>query len=185
MSTATEPRSGGRLQETERIQAGPGPGRGPFGGGMVGQKASAFKPSARRLVARMAPERTKAIAVVVLAVVSVFLTSIGPRLLGKATDLIFAGVIGGALPEGLTKAEAVEQLRRRGEGRYADMVAAMDDRGSTSTSGPSGTCCCSSSPCTSRRRCWPGCRGTSSTTSSRARSCGCARRSRTRSTRSR
>ena len=52
MSTATEPKSEGRLQETERIQAGPGPGRGPFGGGMVGQKASTFKPSARRLVAQ-------------------------------------------------------------------------------------------------------------------------------------
>src|SRR6186997_2512657 len=100
----------GRLKETERIQAGPGPGRGPFGGGMVGQKASQFKPSARRLVGRMAPERSKAIAVVVLAVASVLLTAIGPWLLGKATDLIFAGLIGGTLPDGLTKIEAVEQL---------------------------------------------------------------------------
>ena len=47
----------GQLKETERIQAGPGPGRGPFGGGMVGQKASAFGPSAKRLIGRMAPDR--------------------------------------------------------------------------------------------------------------------------------
>jgi ATP-binding cassette, subfamily B, multidrug efflux pump len=118
----------GRLQETERIQAGPGPGRGPFGGGMVGQKASQFKPSARRLIGRMAPERTKAVAVLVLAVASVLLTAIGPWLLGRATDLVFAGLIGGTLPDGLSKAEAVEQLRRSGEDRYADMVAAMDVR---------------------------------------------------------
>jgi ATP-binding cassette, subfamily B, multidrug efflux pump len=118
----------GKLKETERIQAGPGPGRGPFGGGMVGQKASQFKPSARRLVGRMAPERSKAIAVVVLAVASVLLTAIGPWLLGKATDLIFAGLIGGSLPDGLSKIEAVEQLRLGGEDRYADMVAAMDVR---------------------------------------------------------
>ena len=42
-------------KETERIQAGPGPGRGPFGGGMVGQKANDFKPDAKRLVRRMGP----------------------------------------------------------------------------------------------------------------------------------
>ena len=116
----------GTLKETERIQAGPGPGRGPFGGGLVGQKASTFKPSARRLVGRMAPDRTKAVAVVVLAVVSVALTAVGPKLLGSATDLIFAGLIGGQLPEGLSKAEAVAALRDRGEGRFADMVSSMD-----------------------------------------------------------
>src|SRR5262245_55428182 len=84
----------GRLKETERVQAGPGPGRGPFGGGMVGQKANHFGPSAKRLVRRLAPERTKAIAVLVLAVCSVGLMSWGPRILGRATDLIFAGVTG-------------------------------------------------------------------------------------------
>ena len=88
----------GRLKETERIQAGPGHGRGPFGGGMVGQKASSFGPSAKRLLRRMAPERAKAIAVVLLAVASVLLTAVGPKILGRATDLIFAGLIGGQLP---------------------------------------------------------------------------------------
>jgi ATP-binding cassette subfamily B multidrug efflux pump len=122
-----EPKSG-QLKETERIQAGPGgPGRGgPMGGGMVGQKASTFVPSAKRLVARMAPERTKATLVVVLAVASVALTAVGPRILGKATDLIFAGVIAARLPEGLSKAQAVEALRQRGESTFADMVSSMD-----------------------------------------------------------
>ncbi len=126
MSTATQPAGGARLRETERIQAGPGPGRGPFGGGMVGQKASHFLPSAKRLVGRLAPDRGRAIAVVVLAVVSVVLTAVGPRILGHATDLIFAGLIGGQLPAGTTKAEAVGLLRARGDDRFADMVASMD-----------------------------------------------------------
>ena len=39
----------------------------------------------------MAPDRGKAIAVVVLAVVSVVAHRVGPRILGRATDLIFAG----------------------------------------------------------------------------------------------
>lgn len=125
VGTGPAPETPGTLKETERIQAGPGPGRGPFGGGMVGQKATHFKSSARRLVARMAPDRGKAVAVVALAVVSVFLTASGPRLLGQATDLIFAGFIGSQLPAGLTKEQAVEAARLRGDGHYADMVASM------------------------------------------------------------
>src|SRR6185436_8820447 len=78
-SPTTPPTKSGQLKETERIQAGPGPGRGPFGGGMVGQKASTFGPSAKRLIGRMAPDRIRAIAVVVLAVVSVLLTAVGPK----------------------------------------------------------------------------------------------------------
>ena len=130
MST-TETRAPGpsetKLKETERIQAGPGgPGRGPFGGGMVGQKASTFGPSARRLVARMRPDRGKALGVVLLAVVSVVLTALGPRILGRATDLIFSGLIGSRLPAGTTKAQAIALLRSRGQARFADMVSAMD-----------------------------------------------------------
>jgi ATP-binding cassette subfamily B multidrug efflux pump len=123
----TPPAKGGQLKETERIQAGPGgPGRGPFGGGMVGQKASTFGPSARRLIGRMAPDRLRAIAVVVLAVLSVLLTAIGPKILGRATDLIFSGLIGAGLPAGMTKAQAIAELRSRGEDRFADMVSSMD-----------------------------------------------------------
>ncbi|SDS44612.1 ATP-binding cassette, subfamily B [Nocardioides scoriae] len=117
----------GQLQETERVQSGGGPGRGgPFGGGMVGQKASSFGPSARRLVGRLAPERAKAVAVVVLAVVSTGLTALGPWLLGRATDLIFAGLLGARLPEGLSRAQAVAQLRGRGQDELAAMVSSMD-----------------------------------------------------------
>ena len=116
----------GRLQETERISGSGGPGRGgPFGGGMVGQKSISFVPSAKRLIARMRPDRGKAIATVLLAVVSVALASVGPRVLGRATDLIFAGLFGQRLPAGVSKAAAVEQLRHRGDGRLADMLSSM------------------------------------------------------------
>ena len=81
------PKPGGQMKETERVVAGPGPGRGPFGGGMVGQKSMDFWPSAKRLLRRMGPDRVKALGVVLLAVVSVSLSVAGPRFLGKATDL--------------------------------------------------------------------------------------------------
>ncbi len=114
------------LKKTERIQAGPGPGRGPFGGGMVGQKAMTFGPSAKRLIRRMAPEKVKAVAVISLAVVSVALTAFGPKILGHATDLIFAGFAGEGFPDGLTKQQAVDAVRANGDGKKADMLASMD-----------------------------------------------------------
>src|SRR5436190_599192 len=81
------------------------------GGGMVGQKANDFKPSAKRLVRRMAPEKNKALGVLALAVLSVGLMSLGPRILGRATDIIFAGVLGrqlsGTFPAGTSKEQVV------------------------------------------------------------------------------
>ncbi len=135
MSTAEKVPTGatapgaGQLKETERVQAGPGPGRGPFGGGMVGQKANDFKPNAKRLVRRMAPEKHKAIGVAVLAVASVGLMSLGPRILGRATDLIFAGLTGnqlaGQVPDGTTQQQVVDGLHQRGDDKQASMIASM------------------------------------------------------------
>ncbi len=116
----------GRMKETERVVAGPGPGRGPFGGGMVGQKSQTFLPSAKRLAARLAPERGKALTVVMLGVLSVSLSVVGPRILGHATDLIFSGLFGRQLPAGSTKAEAIAALHARGQDRVADMLAHMN-----------------------------------------------------------
>jgi ATP-binding cassette subfamily B multidrug efflux pump len=117
--------SGATMKETERISAGHGPGRGPMGGGMVGQKSMSFGPSARRMLARMRPDAVSAVAVVLLAIVSVGLTVVGPKILGHATDLIFSGLFGRQLA-GTTKSAAVEALRGRGEGRLADMLSQMD-----------------------------------------------------------
>jgi len=81
----TQPK--GQMQVTERVVRQ----HGPMGGGMVGQKAHDFRNSSRRLVRRLTPERRSAIAVVVLAICSVFLMSLGPRLLGHATNVIVDG----------------------------------------------------------------------------------------------
>ena len=114
------------LKQTERVQPG-GPGRGPLSGGMVAQKAMRFGPSAKRMLARMHPERAKVAAVVALAVVGTALFAVGPRILGGATDLIFAGLFGRQLPPGVTRAQAVDTVRASGDARLADMLAAMDD----------------------------------------------------------
>lgn len=126
--TTEAPAKDGQLKETERVQTGPGgPGRGPMGGGMIGQKADTFWPSLKRLLARLHPERRKAYAVLVLTVLSVAATAVGPWILGRATDLVFAGLIGkDVLESGATQEQAVESLRTQGEDDRADMLASMD-----------------------------------------------------------
>ncbi len=104
------------------------PMRGPMAAMMGGPAAKAlnFRGSMRRLVSSLRSERRLVAAVAGLGIVSVTLSVIGPKLLGNATDLIFTGLIGGRLPVGATKAQAVAQLRATGQGRIADMVSAMD-----------------------------------------------------------
>ncbi|HEY1701378.1 MAG TPA: ABC transporter ATP-binding protein [Trebonia sp.] len=91
--------------------------------GMPAEKSMNFGPSARRLLARLGPERARVVLVLVLAVVSVTLAVIGPRILGHATNLIFAGVIGKHLPHGVSVAQAVAAARARGESNYAELIA--------------------------------------------------------------
>ncbi|HEY2288863.1 MAG TPA: ABC transporter ATP-binding protein [Streptosporangiaceae bacterium] len=104
---------------------GPGGGRGPaaFTGGQPTEKSLDFRGSSRRLLATLAPQRLLMGGSLVLAAVSVTLSVLGPRLLGDATNVIFAGVIGARLPAGVTSAQAVAGLRAQGQGTQADLVA--------------------------------------------------------------
>ena len=103
-------------------------GGGPphMGMGMPAEKAMNFGPSARRLLGRLRPHRTQLTAVLALALASVGLSVIGPKVLGHATDLIFSGVIGRRLPAGTTTEQAVAAARASGNGNFADMLARMD-----------------------------------------------------------
>ena len=75
---------------------GPGPGaamRGParFAGGMSTEKALDFKGSGRRLLGMLSPYRLLVILALTLAVGSVTLSVLAPRLLGEAINLVFDG----------------------------------------------------------------------------------------------
>ncbi|MCA2216458.1 ABC transporter ATP-binding protein [Jidongwangia harbinensis] len=95
-------------------------------GAMPPEKLEDFRGSLKRLLGRLHPYRLRVAAVLAFGVVSVFLSVLGPLLLGRATDLIFTGVVGRMLEPGVTKAEAVERLRAQGETNQADMLAALD-----------------------------------------------------------
>ena len=104
-----------------------GPGGGPFGG-MQGpaEKALNFGPSAKRLLGRLRPERSMIVAVVLLGVVSVVLSVLGPKILGQATNLIFEGFISKSLPAGATKAQVIAGLKAKGDTQQADLLSGMN-----------------------------------------------------------
>ncbi|MGA1837496.1 ABC transporter ATP-binding protein [Herbiconiux sp. 11R-BC] len=102
------------------------PGGGPFGGaGMPVQKSLDFGPSAKRLIGRLRPHRAGVLIVIALGVVSVFFTVLGPWLLGKATNLIFAGAISKTLPSGVSKQQILDNLRASGQGSQADLLSGI------------------------------------------------------------
>ncbi|MDQ6898930.1 MAG: ABC transporter ATP-binding protein/permease [Candidatus Dormibacteraeota bacterium] len=84
-----------------------------------------FGPSVRRLLGRLRPEGLKLLAVIGLGLTSVVLVVLGPKVLGRATDIIFSGVVGKQLPPGLTNAQVVAAARASGNGNLADMLARM------------------------------------------------------------
>ncbi|MGW2481876.1 ABC transporter ATP-binding protein [Streptomyces sp. NPDC001571] len=106
--------------------SGPG-GRMMMGGG-PDQRSLNFKESGKRLIKRLAPEKALLSVMLLAVVVSVGLSVVGPKILGRATDLVFAGVIGKTpqMPAGISKAQAIQGLRDRGQGGLADMLSGVD-----------------------------------------------------------
>ncbi|WP_371417959.1 ABC transporter ATP-binding protein [Janibacter hoylei] len=115
--------------EEKAAQARRGPGaaarRGPMQMGTPGEKSQDFLPSAGRLLGRLRPERGRVLTAIALAVVSVGLSAVGPLIVARATDLIFAGWVGSELPAGVPLETIVEQVRAGGDSDRADMLAAM------------------------------------------------------------
>jgi len=93
--------------------------------GVPTEKSMNFWPSTRRLMRLLRPERVRMIAVIVFAVVSVALSSIGPVFIGQATDIIFSGVVSKHLAPGSTAQQAVAAARASGNEHLANMLAHM------------------------------------------------------------
>ncbi len=107
----------------------PGPAMGPMrwmASGPPVEKSLNFTASTKRLLGMMRPERAILWAMLAFGVTSVALSVLGPWILGRATDIIFAGVVGQQLPTGVPKEQVVSQLRASGNPRLADMLSAMN-----------------------------------------------------------
>ncbi|MGB3185560.1 MAG: ABC transporter ATP-binding protein [Ornithinimicrobium sp.] len=104
----------------------PIPRRGPGAGiGAPVEKPLNFRGSAGRLLGLLRPDRMALLAVLAMTSISVILIAVGPLILARATDLIFAGVFSARLDPGTTQQEAVQNLRDSGNDTVADILAAM------------------------------------------------------------
>jgi ATP-binding cassette, subfamily B, fatty acid transporter len=90
------------------------------------ERSRDFKGSALRLVRRLTPQRGLTTLVILLGIAGIAIGVVGPRILGHATDLLFNGVIGRQLPAGLTKEQAIEAARERGDNTFADLLSGMN-----------------------------------------------------------
>ncbi|MFN1187910.1 ABC transporter ATP-binding protein [[Kitasatospora] papulosa] len=101
---------------------------GPGGRMMMGptERSMDFKGSGKRLLRRFSKEKASLYLMLGAVALSVALSVVGPKILGAATDLIFAGVVGRQMPDGTTKEQAIESLRAKGDDGLADMLTGVD-----------------------------------------------------------
>jgi ATP-binding cassette subfamily B protein len=96
------------------------------GGAQPAQKSKDLRGTVRRLLARLRPERFKFVLALFLGVTSVGFVVSGPEILGRATNVLFNGIVGKELKPGTTKAQAIQLLRDHGHGQIASMIAGMN-----------------------------------------------------------
>ncbi|HEY0533634.1 MAG TPA: ABC transporter ATP-binding protein, partial [Actinoplanes sp.] len=111
-----------------RPAGGPPAARMMMGGGRPTEKLQDFKGSTKRLLKLLKPQWPLVSVAVLFGVGSVALAVTGPKLLGKATDIVFGGWIGAQLhvPPGTTKEQVVAGLRAAGQGTRADLLSSVD-----------------------------------------------------------
>lgn len=100
-------------------------GPGTLGMTLPGSKARNFTGTVARLFSIMRPDRFVIVFVVIFAAISVFCNVLGPLLLGHATNIIFAGVLGEQLPPGVSQDQAIAELQRSGDTNQAQLLASM------------------------------------------------------------
>jgi ABC-type multidrug transport system fused ATPase/permease subunit len=79
-----------------------------------------------RLVKRLAPQRRLIAVLIALSVGASVLGAFGPRILARATDLVFDGVMGRQLSAGITKDRAIAAARAHGENTFAELLSGND-----------------------------------------------------------
>jgi ATP-binding cassette subfamily B protein len=90
------------------------------------ERSMDFKGSGKRLLRQLAPERATLWVMLAAGVLSVAFAVVGPKILGRATDLIFAGIVGRQIPAGTSKEQALEGMRRSGDEGLADMLSGVE-----------------------------------------------------------
>jgi ATP-binding cassette subfamily B protein len=104
---------------------------GGFGGGRRAvahpvEKAKDFRGTLKRLIAYLKPQAVPLLLVVVFTILSVIFTILAPRLIGEATNELFEGVMSKQLTAGMTREQAIAELKEQGQDQLAEMISRMD-----------------------------------------------------------
>ncbi len=108
------------IAEAAAASAGSGFEEGPA------RKAKQFWPSFWKMIGLITPYWVRLIIVTILGIGGVALTVVAPKILGRATDVLFSGFISKQIPPGVTTEQAIEGLRFAGQNEIANMVEKMN-----------------------------------------------------------
>jgi len=97
-------------------------GPGHMMGGGPAAKALNFKASSKRLLRMLSPNKGIVATLLFFGVAGVTLSVLGPKILGKATDIIVSGFVGQQTARYDTKADAVAAARAAGQTKQADFL---------------------------------------------------------------
>ena len=111
------------VRPTRRPPRAHGPGMAM---GLPGDKAMDFRGSLKRALGYLRAERLRMILVAILAVISVALSVVAPKILGKATNVIFEGMFSKNMDPAMTKEQVIAGLRAKGDTKLADMLSGMN-----------------------------------------------------------
>ena len=96
-----------------------------MGGNADMRPAKNFGASFKRMLGLFSPWKWVFAFATLLGAVWVVVSVTAPRVLGEATNIIFEGFVGGHLPSGVSKEQAVAQLESQGQTEFAQMLQAM------------------------------------------------------------
>lgn len=115
-------------QSNNNLETKPQRRRGGGGGrrAMPVEKAKDFKGTLKRLIAYLKPQAVPLLMVIIFTALSVIFTIFAPRIMGEATNELFEGVMSKYLPAGMTKEQAIAELKAKGQDQLAEMLSAMD-----------------------------------------------------------
>lgn len=101
-----------------------------FGGGRAAavsvERAKDFWGTLRRLVAYLKPQALAIIFVIIFTILSVVFTVSAPKIIGKATNVLFEGIVSKQLSANMTKDQIIADLKDKGQDQLAEMISAMD-----------------------------------------------------------
>ncbi|MER8186371.1 ABC transporter ATP-binding protein [Kitasatospora sp. NPDC094015] len=95
-------------------------------GAQGAEKSMDFKGSGTRLLTLLRPQRALLYGVLALGTLSIGCAVVGPKILGRATDLITAGVVGRSIPVGPTRDQVIAAKRAAGDSGIADVLSTVD-----------------------------------------------------------